>query len=266
MTPEAIDRVARILRILRLGHQLIENLPDECRPETLQEAYAVQDRLFELLGEETGGWLVGCTNPAIQTQLGLQEPYAARVLASSLFKSPARLHLPTTLPVVLEVEFAFTLRNDLPQRATPYSEDEVASAILSVHPAIEIVLGHLRDWPSKDIFSLIADNGTDGPLVFGAGVTDWRSLDLTAIAVTLSVNGAMVRQGAGSKVMQGPLSVMTWLANCAQRAPGLRAGQVINTGSCTPMYPAEHGDLAVADFGPLGSVTVELATRDSRAR
>ena len=213
MTPEAIDRAATILKIARLRKELIDDLPEECRPRTLEEAYAIQNRLVELLGEGISGWLVGCSNVEIQRQLGLNEPYAARVLASSLIKSPATLWLPATLPAILEVEFAFTLSQDLPHRATPYSHEEVAKAIRSVHPAIEAVLGHLRDWPSKDIYSVIADNGTDGALILGEGVTEWQWLDLASITTTLSVNGRLVREGAGSRVLAGPLSVMTWLAN-----------------------------------------------------
>jgi 2-keto-4-pentenoate hydratase len=258
MLQPAIDHAAQILKQLRLSQALTDDLPAEYQPKTIADAYAIQDRLAELLGEDVAGWLVGCTNPAIQRQLGLSGPYAARVFASSLFSSPARLRLPATLPVVLEVEFAFTLAKDLPCRDAPYSADEVASAVQSVHPAIEVVLGHFVDWPSKDIYSLIADNGTDGPLVLGPGVDDWRVIDLREVAVSLTVNGKTVRQGDGFQVMEGPLSVMTWLANHSQRAPGLRAGQVVNTGSCTPMYRAEHGDVAQADFGPLGSAIVEL--------
>ncbi len=266
MLQPAMDHAAQILKQLRLSQQLIDDLPAECQPNTIADAYAIQDRLAELLGEDVGGWLVGCTNPAIQRQLGLSEPYAARVFASSLFQSPARLRLPGTLRVVLEVEFAFTLSKDLPRREAPYSAVEVASALRSVHPAIEVVLGHYVDWPSKDIYSLIADNGTDGPLVLGPGVRDWQAIDLREIVATLTVNGETARQGDGSKVMEGPLSVMTWLANHNRRAPGLRAGHVVNTGSCTALYSAEHGDIAQADFGPLGSVTVELGTSDRDAR
>jgi 2-keto-4-pentenoate hydratase len=264
MIPEAVDRAAKILKVARLKHELIEDLPETCRPTTIADAYAIQDRLVELLGEPVAGWLVGCTNVEIQRQLGLSEPYAARVLASSLFKSPATLWLPATLPPILEVEFAFTLSQDLPHRATPYSHDEVANAIRSVHPAIEAVLGHLRDWPSKDIYSVVADNGTDGALILGEGVTEWQSLDLAGVATTLSVNGRLVREGAGSRVLAGPLSVMTWLANHNQRSPGLRAGQIVNTGSCTPMCSVQAGDVAVADFGPLGAVTLEIARAESR--
>jgi 2-keto-4-pentenoate hydratase len=265
MLPEAIDRAAGILRTVRLRQELIDDLPEGCTPKTIEDAYAIQDRLVVLLGEDIAGWLVGCTNPEIQEQLGLREPYTARLLASSPFKSPAILQVPTALPVVLEVEFAFTLSEDIPRRATPYSEGEVSRAIRSVHPAIEMVLGHYHDWPSKDIYSLIADNGTDGALIVGEGVADWESLNLGEIPVTLSINGQVVREGAGSRILGGPLSVMTWLANHAERAPGLRAGHIINTGSCTSMYAAKRGDVAVADFGPLGAATLEIATVENGA-
>ena len=260
MLPDTIDRAARILRTVRLRQELIDDLPEACRPRTIEDAYAIQDRLVELLDKDIGGWLVGCTNPAIQKLLGLEQPYSARLFASSVFNTPARLS--TALPVVLELEFAFTLSRDLPIRTTLYSDDEVAGAIRSVHPAIEMVIGHFTDWPSKDIFSLMADNGTDGALIVGEGVTDWTTLDLRDLPVTLSINGEIVRKGAGSKISGGPLSVITWLANHAQRAPGFRAGHVINTGSCTSIYSAKRGDLALADFGPIGTVTLTLAALD----
>lgn len=260
MSPEAIDCAAKILRTVRLSQELVDDLPETCRPRTIEDSYAIQDRLVELLDKDISGWLVGCTNPAIQELLGLSEPYSARLLASSVFKTPARLS--TDLPVVLELEFAFTLSRDLPIRTTLYSDDEVAGAIRSVHPAIEMVIGHFADWPSKDIYSLIADNGTDGALIIGAGVTDWTSLDLREVPVTLSIDGDIVREGAGSRILGGPLSVITWLANHAQRDPGFREGHVINTGSCTSIYSAKRGDVAVADFGPLGSVTLTLAALD----
>ena len=261
MRPESIERAAKLLRDVRLKHELLDELPVECRPTTIDDAYAIQDRLAELLGEQFSGWLVGCTNQDVQQQLGLTEPYAARMLSSSLHTSPATVHVPLSLPPVVEVEFAFTLASDLPPRSVPYTEQQVAAAVRSVHPAIELVVGHFRDWPSNDIYSVVADNGTDGPLILGKGVTDWQSVDLTTVSVALSVNGRLVREGSGSRVLQGPLSVLTWLANCPQRPPGLLAGHVINTGTCTSLYHARHGDAAIADFGPLGAVNLQIAAR-----
>ena len=49
-----------------------------------------------------------------------------------------------------------------------------------------------------------------------------------------------------------------WLANeLRERALGLRAGDLVITGACTPPHPIADGDAMVADFGALGRV--ELA-------
>jgi 2-keto-4-pentenoate hydratase len=225
----------------------------------LADAYAVQDRVFEGLEEDTGGWFVGCSNPAIQEQLGLDGPYCARLPASTVHEGPANLD-PAGLPTItLEVEFAFRLAADLQSRARPYAREEVAAAVASVHPTIEVVTSHLEDWVRQPIFSLIADNGTDGALVVGAGLQDWRSLDLGAVTTELHVNGECVRQGSGAKVMGDPLEAMVWLAiACSAKGTGLTAGHVHNTGSCTDMYLAQPGDHAVARFAGLGAAEVRF--------
>lgn len=258
MRPAAIDRAATLLKNARFKKRLLDDLPETCRPRTIEEAYAIQDRLVQMLGDSTGGWFLGCTNIAIQHQLGLKEPYYARLLQSSVQEGPYSLQLPKELSAVLELEFAFKLSRDIPATMEKYSEKAIAPFIASVHPAIEVVIGYLRDWTHKDIYSIIADNGTDGILVYGEGVSRWQSLDLNELPITLSVNGNVVREGKGSNVLDGPLSAMTWLANHCDRSPGLRAGHINNTGSCTPMYFANPGDVAIADFGPLGTVTLEI--------
>jgi 2-keto-4-pentenoate hydratase len=213
LTPEQVDEAAQILVAARRGNLVIDGIPETCRPMTLADAYAVQDGFIERLGTEVGGWFGACTNTVIQEMLGLDEPYYARLLAPFIFESPARLDTAEYPPIVLECEFAFRLGRDLPPRDEAYSRAEVEDAIASVHPAIEVVAGHLRDWPNQDVFSVIADNGTDGALVVGRGVEDWRGLDLVATSVELHVNGTCERTGSGARVLGDPLGAFVWLVN-----------------------------------------------------
>jgi 2-keto-4-pentenoate hydratase len=61
--------------------------------------------------------------------------------------------------------------------------------------------------------------------------------------------------------MDGPVSVLVWLANHASnRGVGLEKGQLCNTGMCAPVFWVNPGDRAVADFGELGTVEVEVGT------
>lgn len=264
MSPDTIERCAEFFHTARTNGRLLAEVPGALKPKTLADAYAVQDRVFELLGGNPAGWFLGCTNPAIQRQLGITHPYAARLMESVVHPSPARLAFPGELPVVLEVEFAFRLGKDLPARAASYSMEEVADAIATVHPAIEVVISHLADWTKQPFLDLVADNGTDGALVYGDGLAHWRDLDLQKVVAQLCVDGEVAQIGSGANIDGGPLAMLTWLANhVSDKGLGLRAGQICNTGSCTSIHYVEKHTTAVATFSDLGSVTIELSESKS---
>lgn len=202
-----IERAAGALAEARRFRRAIDGLPEGCRPTSLADAYAVQDRLIALYGEPIGGWYCACTNPDIQARLGLAEPYYARLLGSSILASPAAIsaaHFPNRL--ILECEFGFRLGRDLAPRPAPYGPDEVAEAVASVHPTLEVVSGFLRNWIEKDIFHVIADNGIDGALVVGPGVADWRRLDLKRMPVELRLNGKAAQRGSGASILGDPFA------------------------------------------------------------
>ena len=152
------------------------------------------------------------------------------------------------------------LGSDLPKRPTPYERGDVENAICEVHPTIEVVAGHLIDWPNQDVWSVIADNGTDGALIYGAGCKLWRELDLVQSQVSLTVNGKCERTGYGANVLGDPLDALVWLANARSRdGDGLIAGDIHNTGTATDIYWASSGDQIVADFQSLGKVSLRLS-------
>jgi 2-keto-4-pentenoate hydratase len=254
-----IDKVARLLADARKENRLLDCIPLEIRPQSLGDAYAIQERLADRLGLETGGWFCACTNPNIQTMLGLDEPYYARLFKAFILESPASLRSAHHPPMVLECEFGFRLNRDLPDREEPYSRVEVERAIASVHPTIEVVTGHLRNWPEQDVFSIIADNGTDGALVFGQGTERWQSLDLVNTDVCLTVNGKLVRTGTGRNVSGDPVSALVWLVNARSRdGRGLKAGDIHNTGTATDIIWVKSGDEATVEFHGLGSVKLSV--------
>jgi 2-keto-4-pentenoate hydratase len=259
LTPEQVEQAASLLADARRRVETIPGLPAECRPADLADAYAICERLHQLLGWEVAGWYLGATNAEIQHLLGLDGPYMARVYTRLAHTSPACLAAADYPPMVLECEFAFRLGRDLPARAAPYDRAAVAAAIETVHPSIEVVASHLDDWTHQDVWSVIADNGTDGALVYGEGVADWRAIDLSGVDVELRINGAVVREGRGDAVLGDPLEAMAWLANARRAAgDGLYAGMICNTGTATSICPVAMGDHAEARFGPLGSTALTV--------
>lgn len=259
LTPEQIDRASALLARARAETKLLEAIPEDVRPRTIGEAYAIQDRLAERLGRRTRGWFCACTNAEIQAMLGLAEPYYARLFEDFVLKSPAVLDAARFPPIAIECEFGFALDRNLPPRGAPYGRPEVEAAVSSVSPTIEVVAGYLKEWPRQDVFSVIADNGTDGALIVGKPVADWRGIDLKRLAVTLRVDGEIVRTGQGSNVLGDPMDAFVWLVNARARdGDGLQAGHVHNTGTATGLYWAKPGEDVEADFGPLGTVKLTL--------
>ena len=55
------------------------------------------------------------------------------------------------------------------------------------------------------------------------------------------------------------MAPLTWLANELSRTGvGMKAGQMISTGTLTGMLAPKPGEAYVADFGPFGAVRVSF--------
>jgi 2-keto-4-pentenoate hydratase len=259
MNRESIDlAVGHLVEAYQLGVALA-GWPEGCQPKTPREAYQIQDALTRELGIPIGGWKIGATTAEARRMLKARGPFSGRVLAPRIFASGVSLPSSAYRMRGVECEFAFRLARDLAPRARPYAPKEVLAAVDTLHPAIEIVETRFRDWATAGgLCGIIADQGSNGGLVLGRPIKDWRKLDLAAAKVALSVNGQRQAEGTGALVMGDPVKALTWLANHRRRAGGLKAGQVITTGTCTGLYRGAPGDEAVGRFANGSKVAVKF--------
>jgi 2-keto-4-pentenoate hydratase len=156
-----------------------------------------------------------------------------------------------------EAEFAFRMAAPLPPRGAPYTLDEVSAAAASLHPAIELPDSRYQDVTAVGAPQLIADAACACWAAVGAPAeAAWRGRDLDAHPVIVFKNGRPAAEGRGENV-GGPLRALTWAANeLARYAGGLRAGDVVITGTCVAPIPIAPGERLRADFGGLGSLEV----------
>ncbi len=120
-------------------------------------------------------------------------------------------------------------------------------------------LSYRAVWMRIGSAGVIADNSGHRALVLGHPSDDWRDLDLAGAPVELRVDGELRDAGSGARVLGHPLEALAWLAtDRARRGDGLKAGQIVTTGTCTGLVMLSPGDEAVADFGALGSVTLRF--------
>lgn len=239
----------------RLGRTIDASRND--LPETKEDAFAVQEAILELSGLERVGYKVGSTSKEAQRLLNTDEPGRGPLLASYVFASPARIPIVPEQAPQVEGEFAFRLGKDLPAREGEYAMSDVTAAIESVAGVIEVVGTRFAGGlPGKGRLLTTADCGVNIALAVGEW-TAFRGQDLREHPVAMSINGEAKGSGTGSRALGDPLNVLLWLAN---QQIDLKAGEIIATGTCTGLDPVEPGDVASADFGTLGAVTIELVS------
>ncbi|MGF1611174.1 MAG: 2-keto-4-pentenoate hydratase [Kiloniellales bacterium] len=260
MTPEAAAQAAGLLLAARRDCRPLARLPDDCRPASLAEGYAIQEAVVAQCGTPAVGFKIGATSEKAQRFLDIDTPFSGCILAAGLQDSPASLSAGRFNFCLIEPEFSFRMASPLAPRGQSYDEAAVAAAVGSLHPAVEVVSSaYGAAWSKAGGPALVADNGVHGAFVLGPACSDWRALDLGHHRVTLSHNGRQAGEGVGGNALGGPLTALTWLVN-QQRALGraLDAGQLVTTGVVTDFIIAAAGDEIVADYGELGRVELRL--------
>jgi 2-keto-4-pentenoate hydratase len=249
MDAASIKQAAELLVTARRTRQPLDALPPALRPPTFEAGFAIQDAVMALLGERAGGWKVGVSPNAPAT--------CAPMFASLFHTSPVSLPAASVPLLGVEGEIAVRLGKDLPKRAAPYTRDDVIAAIDGVCAAIEVVDSRFKAFLKCTPEDKLADNVGNGGFVSGPMVTDWKKLDLSALKVTLDVGGKTLVDKVGGSPSGDPLVAVVWLANhLTGRDGGLKAGQIVTTGSCTGLPYAKPGDTAIVTFEGLGTAQV----------
>src|SRR5437868_4502243 len=204
-----VTNSSELLAQARINHRRLPELSAPVRPKTPAEAYSVQDGLIDQLLAHYGGSLIGykiaCTNVTAQRQLHVDGPFFGRLLSAFFHESPAgkaaSVEAGQFFMRVVEAEFAFEMARDLSPSAKPRTREEIADAVKGVIPGIEIVDSRFDEWTTIGAPSLIADNACNAAWVKGSLLTNWRGIDLAKQAVTVMVNGKVLREGSGGNVL-----------------------------------------------------------------
>jgi 2-keto-4-pentenoate hydratase len=259
MNEAAAKRAGGILWDAWQNHEQLDALPDDCRPGSFDEAYAVQDGLVASAGVAVGGYKIGATNAQVQARFGVDIPFSGRVFSQYITPSPTRVAANSVNFYAIEAEFDFVMAKPLAPRDATYTQEEVAAAVASVHPAIEVPDSRYRDWLNMKADDLVADNAIGCLLALGEPCEDGLDRDLASQTVVVRVNGEVVSEGAGANVLGDPWNVMVWLANhLSDRGLTLEAGHVVTTGSAADVIHCKPGDTVTCDFGPIGTAEVHF--------
>ncbi|WP_049120286.1 2-keto-4-pentenoate hydratase, partial [Burkholderia cenocepacia] len=182
-TIERVDGAAQHLVAARHAGSPGPLLPDALRPDDIDTALAIQQRVADLLGEPVGGWKCALPPP--------DRVILAPIFASTIREADAPYRVVGGPIVRIEPEIAFVLDRDLPEREQPYDESDVRAAIREVRIVLEVLGCRYAEPTRASKFELLADGQFNQGLCVGPVVPDGLNVPLATLA--LSFDGALNR-------------------------------------------------------------------------
>ena len=247
-------KAAEILVTAHLRNELLEDIPDDCKAQTPDEAIEVQLAIMNHDKVTHNGWKVALTNKELQEKAGVTEPAYGPIFEEFVFDNGHIFSDGQPTVGGIECEFAVILKEDLPASGAPYTTAQAAEAVGSVHPAIEITGMRFKTRSNLGRPGSTMDFAGNFAFVFAEGTADWQRFDLPSHKVQHIVDGELIKESTGAWVLDNPLNSISFLANkLANRGIDLKAGEWISTGAATGPIPIGAGSKVEANFGELGS-------------
>jgi 2-oxo-hept-3-ene-1,7-dioate hydratase len=111
----------------------------------------------------------------------------------------------------------------------------------------------------RKIFDTISDNGAAAGIVVGGRPVGPMDIDLRWVGGLMMRNSEIEETGVAAGVLGHPAMGVAWLANkLGSLGTPLEAGHLVLAGSFTRVVWAQKGDTIRADFGELGSISLQF--------
>lgn len=220
---EILRAAAQALFEARRSASPVSAVPAEWVPQTLSQAYRLQDAVMGLEGA-AGGWKVLAGGPG--------EPMCAPIPKSRYHANGATLDGAALMIALTEVEVAVKLGQTLAPKGSDYSAQDVAEAIVSVHPALEMCASSFAAAVAAPHLLKMGDLQSNAAVIVGAPLAAPAALDYASLAIALRHDGAVVAETQEGASWEQILAAVAWLANhVISRGLTLNAGDVIITGA-----------------------------------
>ncbi|WP_439587816.1 2-oxopent-4-enoate hydratase [Hydrogenophaga sp.] len=242
-----------------LDRQPVAPLTDREADITIEDAYQIQLRMIQRrldAGEHVVGKKIGVTSKVVMDMLKVNQPDFGHLLSGMVYNEGQPIPVSNMIAPKAEAEVAFILARDL--EGPGVTAADVLRATDCVMPCFEIVDSRIKDWKIK-IQDTVADNASCGVLTLGGLRKSPRDLDLALAGMVLEKNGEIISTSCGASVQGSPVNAVAWLANTLGRLGiGLKAGDIILSGSQSPLVPVVAGDSLYCSVGGLGGTSVRF--------
>src|SRR4051812_5757253 len=149
---------------------------------------------------------------------------------------------------------------DLPRRRTgSYDRSDILNAIENLVLGIEVIGGRFDDAPNVPFLSFLADNLGNRAYIVGDRLPLSTLVEVDGLACRVMLDELSLYQGPARHPAGDPLLPLLAYANeQSDYLGGLRAGQIVTTGSLCGVLPVRAAGFVKAHLDKVGQVAVRF--------
>ena len=243
----------------RLTNQALEQYPGQV-PETLDEAYAIQDAAIKLWPHKIGGWKIGGVPGDYQERLN-ETKISGPVFENQIYKHVGKsLDMPGFADgfIAIEPELVFIVKEDAPVDKLDWTFEEALPYVDKIHIGVEIASSPFPDINDMGPMVTISDFGNNNGLIVGDALSGWEGSSLDDWG-NWSVETIIDDKSVGVTTPPNPmLSFRFILENTARRGMPLKKGMSITTGAITGVHRAYAGQTSVIKCSGAADIDFKL--------
>ena len=210
MNKNKLLKAAKLLFQHRLNKTGLITLPNDCIPQSIDEAYLIQDELkilyLSLNDNKIIGKKVGCTNKFAQEQVNINEPFYGTLYSKYSSVSGCTLKKNNFYKPYIEPEISFRIKQDINICLAPYTIDDTNKIFDFMTPSIEIVDFRFENNIKKiGIKNLISTNGASEYWIRNKELFPIEYIDLYNHDIKLLIDNKVIEIGNTNNVLDNPL-------------------------------------------------------------
>ena len=227
---------------------------------TLADGYAVQKQFVARFAktDKIGGFKAAVVGREGQAKLGIDRPLIGVVPRSGLLRADDKVVVDLAAYPNRHIEAEIGYRFNAPISEPVPDIETLRRHIKHVVAVVELPGGATEEKQPGTAVDTAAWNGNAKEMIVGSTALDPATLDVDALAITLTRDGQTINSATGADAAGGQMQTLLKSVNdIVRNGYTIRRGHVLTNGALGKILPAEPGHY-LADFGQLGKIGFEV--------
>lgn len=253
------DEVATAFRLARIGSSALDGFPGKI-PETLDQAYVIQDQAIKNWPDVVRGWKVGRILGDLVDVHGTDR-LIGPIFEAAIYRAQPNQSISFSSVTggfcAVEGEYVFELGQDADPKRLDYDSESALALVADLWTGIEIAGSPLATINALGPTVVVSDFGNNLGLILGQPVLNWCTR-LDDLECRVQIDSQTVGEGTVSSFPGGITQSLVFALNCAaRRGMPLKQGMWISTGAVTGVHDISLNEYAEAQFQGVGTIACQ---------